>query len=141
MKSLIIYLIWNLILQLFHLYLGYKFFQENEIHGTRVLIWKEKLKARHTIINIEHSNNTTTYLNLRIQRGKSHQPQHACTSEGSSRYCLQQRMNLMQHPSYRALFSLENSGKDKRIISSMHQEYFHQLSILIVLNKCSVFGI
>lgn len=80
------------------------------------------------LINIKQNN---TYLNLQIQRGMSHQPQCVYTSEESSQYCLQQRTIQRQHLSYRALFSLENSGKDKRITSKMHYGYFHQLSMLI----------
>ena len=111
------YLIWNLILQLSHIYLEHKFFQENETwHLSSYLERKTRSEAyKNILINIKYNYNT--YLNLQIQRGKSHQPQCACTSEGSSQYCLQQRMNQMQHLSYKALFSLENSGKDKRIIS------------------------
>lgn len=74
---------------------------------------------KNIIIDTE-DNNDNTYLNLQIQRDTSHQPQCAYTSEGSLQYCLEQRMNLRQHLSYRALFSLENSGKDKRVISKMY---------------------
>lgn len=125
MKSLI-YIVQNLILRLFYTYLKYKFFQENETRPyLEKSLYLEKKKIRretykNTLINIKHNDHTNTYLDLRIQRGKSHQPQCACTSKGSSQYYLQQRMNLRQHLSYKALFPLENSEKDERLISKTH---------------------
>ena len=81
---------------------------------------KIRAEALKNIIDLKPNNDDNTHLNLQIQRDTSHQPQCAYTSEGSSQYCPEQRMNLRQHPSYRALFSLENSGKDKRVISKTH---------------------
>lgn len=57
----------------------------------KVFIWKKKNRRetyKNTLMNIKHNDDTNTYLDLRIQRGKSHQPQCACTSKGSSQYYL-----------------------------------------------------
>lgn len=59
--------------------------------GFESLFGEKKIRCeayKITLINIKHNDNNNTYLNLQIQRGKSHQPQCAYTSEGSLQYCL-----------------------------------------------------
>lgn len=92
------------------------------------------------IIKTKSSSSSNTYPDPQTQRGTSRQRRRADTSGGSLPCCLWRRTILMRHLSYKALFSLESSGKDIRTIYQKKNEwYFHSVFILVydkVTVKC-----
>lgn len=94
-----------------------------------------------SLINTKSSSGSSSaYPDPQTQRGTSRQHRRAGTSGGSLLCCLWRRTILTRHLSYKALFSSESSGKDRRTIyQKKNEQYFHSVFILVydkVTVKC-----